>query len=44
MAVVFDVSQYANAFEMASSLKSACGQLSERLGAPNLEALEVRTA
>lgn len=44
MAVVFDVSQQAKVHEMARSLKSACVQLSERLGAPNLEALEMRPA
>jgi DNA-binding IclR family transcriptional regulator len=44
MAVVFDVSQYAKAPEFAYSLKSACRQLSERLGAPNLEELEARPA
>jgi DNA-binding IclR family transcriptional regulator len=44
LGIVFDVNQYAQVAEMVASLKSACRQLSDRLGAPRIEALEERPA
>ncbi len=44
MAVVFDVNQYSRVAEMANALRGACRQLSHRLGAPGVMALDDRPA
>jgi len=44
LGVVFDVNEYTKVAEMAASLRSACRQLSDRLGAPRIAALEERPA
>jgi hypothetical protein len=44
LGVVFDVIEYARVAEMAVSLKSACRRLSDRLGAPPVDALAERPA
>ncbi|MDA8045655.1 MAG: helix-turn-helix domain-containing protein [Actinomycetota bacterium] len=44
LAVVFDVTHYARLAELATSLKSACRELSGRLGAPLVEAQQERPA
>ncbi len=44
LGIVFDAHQYADVAEIAESLKSACRQLGERLGAPRIAALAERPA
>jgi hypothetical protein len=40
MGLVFDVRQHVDMAELTTALKAACRQLSERLGAPPVAALE----
>lgn len=44
MGLVFDVRQYSDLAELATALKAACRQLSERLGAPPVQALKEQPA
>lgn len=44
LGLVFDVRQHSDIADLAAALKSECRQLSERLGAPPVEALEDKPA